>query len=467
MQTGRETLKSIESALRDLQAQERQVRAELERNGQERSDLLSKRLSAFRELAVVRNRHAVADGVIDDADRLTDQVKGILQARQKTVDGLAARSKTAEASREEKLAALDELLETIETHEQQLDNFAKQARRELSDNRAYRDALAALQLAQKTYQRAQEKTAQAEKDRKRKGAPYKNDPLFMYLWQRNYGSNRYQATGLIKWLDEKVAGLVGYHSARANYALLNEIPIRLAEHSERLGAKWRLAQEAADNILAAKVAVLAGDDLPRKLKDFRQKQKLLNLELEQLAGELSETASQINIYAEGKDRSFLQATELAAQFLEQESLQRLRALARKTQEPTDDQIVARIRQMESKIEQLRTSAQSLQAKLEKLFNRKEDLIRLAADFRRNYYDESNSVFEPGADGSVLLEQLLRGAITVAEYWMRAQQGHRWRNRDADPFRRSSGLPPLQGGFDWPSGSSNRQSGDEFTTGGGF
>src|SRR5690606_13717072 len=59
----------------------------------------------------------------------------------------------------------------------------------------------------------------------------------MYLWRRRYGTSEYVGGGLTRWLDGKVARLIGYADARANYARLSELPVRLREHAERVGAR--------------------------------------------------------------------------------------------------------------------------------------------------------------------------------------------------------------------------------------
>ena len=88
---GRETLESIEQSIRDVQAQEAEAQTNLEQANGTHTDLLEKRLLAFRELAEVRAKHAIADGVIDQADRLHYQVSTLLVARQKTVAELKDR----------------------------------------------------------------------------------------------------------------------------------------------------------------------------------------------------------------------------------------------------------------------------------------------------------------------------------------------------------------------------------------
>src|SRR5690606_3508810 len=77
------------------------------------------------------------------------------------------------------------------------------------------------------------KTEMAETDREQKGKPYRDDPLFMYLWDAGYGTSSYRANNLVRFFDGMVARLVDYHKARPNYAMLNELPLRLREHAER------------------------------------------------------------------------------------------------------------------------------------------------------------------------------------------------------------------------------------------
>lgn len=81
---------------------------------------------------------------------------------------------------------------------------------------------------------AERKAAQAETDLEQKRKPYEADPLFMYLWKRGFGTPRYRAIPLVRYLDRKVARLVGFDDARRNYAVLIELPVRLREHADQL-----------------------------------------------------------------------------------------------------------------------------------------------------------------------------------------------------------------------------------------
>jgi hypothetical protein len=85
-----------------------------------------------------------------------------------------------------------------------------------------------------TIAEAEQKVRQAEADRDEKRRPYEADPLFMYLWRRGYGTRSYRANRLVRYFDRKVAHLIGFETARINYAMLMQLPIRLREHVDRL-----------------------------------------------------------------------------------------------------------------------------------------------------------------------------------------------------------------------------------------
>ena len=462
MTDGQSTLSALETSIQDLQQRERALQAELEAANTQRSALVERRLKTIRELAEVRTRSALADGVIDHSDRLSDRVASLLDARGKTLAALTARHKQAQDKRREQLTAHEILNGSIAALEERLDETANAVRQDKAAQPAYAAAVEQSEAAQSTLERGQAKAEQAHEDRSDKGRPYENDPLFMYLWQRKYGSSAYEAMPLIRWLDGKVANLVRYHDARANYSVLLQIPGRLDAHVSRLAAEAKTAIGAVDQIEAELIAQRAGADLVGALEAERAAYATENAELARLADEIAEISSQLNRYAEGHDHAFRQAIELTAGFLEDENLSRLKSAARATVTPSDDQIVERIAKIEGETENLREQSEDNRDELEALFRKKSELMRVASEFRRRQYDDPGSVFIPQGAGQVILQELLRGAINAAEYWARTRSSHRWRSRAGDSYRRRSSSWPVSGDFDWGSsgGRSSRDWGDE-------
>ena len=465
--SGQQTLASIEKSVEQLRDDESQLRKLMEDANSERSKLIEQRFENIRTLAIVRTRTALSDGVIDEADRLSYKVRALLQARSKTIKTLKARLTKSQKKYKQDNADYQTLLLALVKLEDKLDTLAKQARKDLANNKDYKPLLSALEKAHTIYKKAKAKTLQAKEDREKKGRPYRDDPLFTYLWERKYGSHDYKQNALIDWLDGKVAALVGYHDARANYAVLLEIPERLSQHLERLSKKLAEKQERLDVMEADRVRQLAGHDLVKELETARKKQSKLHQDLERSAAENSDIDAQLNLYAQGADHPFKQAIKMSARFLEQKSLEDLMELARQTQTPSDDDLVKHISNIDVKTRKLRRENEKRHEKLETLFTRKEELLRLSDDFRRARYDDPASVFTPQGDLNIFLEELLRGVITGAEYWARAQSRHHWSDRPADPFRRQSSFPPFDFGGGGMRGGGSFGGGGDFTTGGGF
>ncbi len=470
MTPGRDTLASIEQSIQDLRQREADLQRDLETTNEERARVIEQRLAAFRELAEVRARHALSDGVIDEADRLSARVANLLIARQKTIRDLRVRNRDADSQRAELLVIRDELGGRIEALEKELDELALKAREALSGDSDYRRELAEFGAARKVLDKARDKARRAATDRVEKGRDYETDPLFMYLWRRKYGSAEYAASNIIKWLDAKVADLVGYHGARANYAVLLEIPVRLADHVERLAERLREHQETVDARETDKIKELAGTDLAAQLRTSRAEQDANLKAFEATSGELSDIGEQLNRYAEGRDPAFHKAVELSAEFLSQERTDQLMRLARLTTTPSDDQIVARIANLDERLARATEAIDKQTGELERLFDKRDELVRIAADFRRARYDDPASVFRGNDVAQILLEELIRGAITGAEYWARTRRRQSWRRRPADSYRRSESFPPFDDsifGGSWDGGDSWSGGGDDFETGGSF
>ena len=477
MTSGRQTLAEIEGSIDDLKQREHALRDELESATARRSELIEQRLKAYRELAEVRTRHAVSDGVIDEADRLSVRVADLLAARQKTIASLKERREAGEKRRSDLVRQGEALADRIEKLEAKLDRFAMEAREALTAEPAYRTEVKAQEEARQVYQSARKKAEQSRADRIEKGRAYEGDLLFMYLWRRKYGSATYDAMDVIKWLDGKVAGLVGYHAARANYAVLCEIPDRLDAHVKALRNGVAQKQAALEAREAEKIQELARTDLAASLREVRDDEAANKKAIAEVSAELTDVGEQVNQYAGGRDPAFRKAIELSAEFLGQEATASLMVVARQTLTPTDDQIVERIRNLDRQVsEQTREIARKNEA-LDELSTRRDELLRISADYRRAGYDDPGSVLRSERVAGVLLEALVRGAITGLEYWARTRRRQSWKSRPADPWRRSEGFPPfgdsIFGGGGWGDrdddswGGGSWDDDDDFRTSGKF
>ena len=462
---GRERLAAIEQALKEVSETVDRIKAELDKAGKDKAELMAKRLDAFKDLAKFQAKLSLVDGVIDEADRLSAQVRTILIVRQKTIATLESREVEAQAERDKQTKQLGTLRDEIESLENQLDAFGDLAREQLGANEDYKERARRYAELKSMVGKASEKAEKSRAEEARKGEPYRNDPLFMYLWMRKFGTSDYDRTGIIRMLDQWVARLVGYQDARANFAVLTQIPERLEAHARRLRKLMDAEREALDEVEAKKIRELAGDEFLSELDAAHERRDGLTAELERLNAELTETGRQLKTYAEGQDQSFRDAVDKTARFVKGQSLTAMRSEARDTPDVEDDEIVGAISHLADERNALDKLSKTKNEELNRAFRRKEELLRIAAEFRRSRYDAPGSVFEAernGGTGEALLQMLLQGAITAVEYWARTQSRQRWEERSGDSYRRSSRFPSRG-----RSSSRSSSGGPDFRTGGGF
>src|SRR5690606_32994282 len=158
----------------------------------------------------------------------------------------------------------------------------------LKTDAAYLEQQRAAQESERIAVHADEKATVSQQEQDSKGASYREDPLFMYLYNRGYGTSGYRARGLTRWLDGKVARLIGYQDARPNYARLLELPVRLREHADWVGAQ-------ADEEFAKLKALDEEARVAAGIEDLEKKQT-------QVSGRIAEVDAAIHKAAEANEQ---------------------------------------------------------------------------------------------------------------------------------------------------------------------
>ncbi len=196
---------------------------------------------------------------------------------------------------------------------------------------------------------AEEKLAQAEADRDMKRRPYEADPLFMYLWKRRFGTAEYRAIPLVRFLDRKVARLVGYDAARANYFMLNEIPVRLRAHAERLRAEVEAGRARLAAIERTELAKSGIEPLEAKVAEAETALEQAEDRLAEADAEVAALDREQDEAAAGSDMGHREAIELLAAAVSRRDIGALRAQAVRSPDSKDDEIVRRIHEIEAAI----------------------------------------------------------------------------------------------------------------------
>ncbi len=439
MISGRQALGSIDEALDQAHRQVDELQRQIGEASASQVAVDREQAGDYRALARARLGQLSRDALIQQLDHAERQALALLEQRaaamerlRQQLDQVEAQRRQLEEQRTAQAARLDEAVAQVDQAE-----AATQARLDAQED--YRAQRERAEQAQRKAAHAEDKAERSAAEREDKGRAYREDPLFRYLWERSYGLPGYQANALVRWLDGKVARLIGYAEARANFDRLDEIPVRLREHATELKT---LAESAFGRLRQLDEEARAADGIPALEGDVAKQQEALDDIDRQIAvaeEQIQVLLDQQSHHAAGEDEQMLQAVAFLANEFRRAALTELREDATRTPYPEDDLIVSRMAQREIEQRQLQTDIDGLKAALQQQQARMLELERLRTDFKRERYDRSGSVFTSDAILPMLLGQFLGGLLDRGTLWKVLREHQRYRPRRSDPGFGSGGF----------------------------
>jgi hypothetical protein len=478
MISGRQALGSIDQSLRD----ERGKVEEIERRIEEKHAALVEQRRAdardFRELARVRVDMLAGGDLVRHIDQAEQQTLTLLERRRAAARELEERIRAAEEAREALEAERTDRAGDVDRAAEALDAAEAKTQGRLDGDPAYQAQRGRAQEAERTAAHAQEKAAASEQEKERKGEAYRSDPLFTYLWDRGYGLPAYKANPLVRWLDGKLARLIGFADARANYLRLNEIPERLREHAERLKAAAEAEFQALKGLDSQAREADGIPELEARLEELQGELDAADERIEAAEADYDALLGKRAEFASGDDAHTRQAVELLAAEFRRDDVMELRRQAMETPFPDDDLIVNRMLQRDDESRMLEGAIQGLKDTLAQHRARLTELEALRTDFKRQRYDRSGSFFSDGAVVALMLGNFLNGMLDRRALWKVLQEQQRYRPPHSDPtfgsggFGRGTvwggGLGDILGGGPGRGGwGGGLGGGGGFGTGGGF
>lgn len=474
---GPQAIKAIEDALRDIRREEDEITRRIARSTDRIGKLHETELGQLRALAAIRlspQAQAELGGKLSQAEtRARDML------RQHAAD-LAALDKQL-TEHETAIAALGSArareLETVATRQGELDALSGTVKARLETDTAYREAIDRHAEIAHMAEEADKKAAQSEADRDEKGRPYREDPLFLYLWERGYLTPAYKAGNIARMLDSWVARLVRYAEARPNYAMLNEIPVRLREHADRL-AEDEAQAEAAIAALEVKAFDAAGGRPAREALEAAQ-EKISGIDEKLIEAEDAREAlvEEKKALAEGRDPKFEDAVGVLTEAIRSVGTAQLQDDARRTATPEDDAITNKIAEGRQRLAEEESELSDQRARLKTLETRRRELEDIEYEFKKARFDDPRSRFREDNLVGDLLTEFLKGGMTAATYWNHWRGSQDWtggsgpiiRPSGSSSSKRSSGFPIPPGGFSPrpPSGGAWSRPSSAGKPGGGF
>ncbi|MFM1891493.1 MAG: hypothetical protein RLZ44_570 [Pseudomonadota bacterium] len=439
MISGRQTLGSIDQALGDERSRMDAVETRIEGLKTRLVEHQQADARDYRELAKVRVDWLAGGQLRQRIDAVEQQVLAVLQQRDRGAQELSERIQAADASRAALEAERAVQADQVDDVATAVDRAEALTQARLDADPGYQAQREAARAAERTALHADEKATNSAQELESKGESYRSDPLFMYLWQRNYGLPGYKAGPLLRWLDGKVAHLIGFADARANVARLNEIPVRLREHAQRLKAA---AEHEFEALKALDTAAQQADGIPAleaQLASEQAKLDAIDARIEAAQADHQALLAQKAAYATGEDEHTRKAVEYLAAELRRDDLAELRRAVLATPFPDDDLIVHRLLQRADETRELEASLESLKQTLGQHRRRLGELEAVRTDFKRHHYDRAGSTFSDGALIATLLSSFLNGMLDRGMLWKVLQEQQRYRPQRSDPTFGSGGF----------------------------
>ena len=449
MQSGRQTLGSIDQGLLYVQKQIEQVDQEIKEASGTLVELQKEQANRYKRMAKIRLDHMISGELAAGLDAVSKRVSELLEERVQSLRELGQQIETARKERKDLNAKRDTLNEEAVKATEALDKSEAATQHRLEQDADYQAQLQKTREAERTAEHAEEKTRQAEEVRKQKGQPYEEDPLFFYLWKRGYGMSTYSSNSLMRYLDKWVARLSDYHEARPNYAMLLEIPKRLHEHAQRVRV---VADQEFEALTDLEEKAAEQDDVPAFREALERAQSnldSLDAEIENAENQLHDLEKNRTGFASGEDAQFKQAIEMLSSAFERENLFTLYDYARATTTAEDDVLVQELDAGAKLAAQIREVLAEHKRVRERHLNRLQELEGVRRRFKRERFDSAHSGFGNAALVALILNQFLQGTATSDELWRTIEREQRYRRIESNPDFGSGGFKRRQGTWHFP------------------
>ena len=273
---GPQALASLDEAMRDIRREEEEISRRLARSAEKLGKIRENEAQLFRQLAQLRLDPAVQAELQGTISAAETKARAML----KTHASALSMAETSVTDLDARLAQLTaeraEALKQLEAHQDELKALAARLAPTFASDPAHASRREQSAALAEVAAQSMRKTEQAELDRDEKGKPYRDDTLFMYLWEAGYGTASYRANNLIRYFDGLVANIVGFHKARPNFAMLNEIPLRLREHAERQIQNARQAEAELAALETAAIDTAGGKPVRAAMEAAEQRIEDLN-----------------------------------------------------------------------------------------------------------------------------------------------------------------------------------------------
>ncbi len=441
MWSGINTLDKIDSTLHSLRSEAINVDQQLAGLSQRYAAVEQRRLALVHEIAKVRLA-GIESGELDNnlstADR---EVKSLLAQREDSLTALNAQIEAATTITQEIEKTRLEQLGRVNDVSQSIADTQAQVQAALLEDQEYLAQLAVASKADSIALESKQKVDVAKADMAEKAVPYQADELFKYLWDRGYGTTDYEAGLIARWLDGKVAKLIGFEAARVNYWNLTQIPKRLEQHAQNVAEQAEIEAQAVEKFEADRLREAGFDQLNAKLSTLRDTLDELDDQLEAQESELNQLLESRAAYLAGEDSLSRQCLSRLAQAMDHRDLEAVYRYVLETSSFSDDELVVELSDVDQQARSLKDDSKDLKKLYQRQLDRLKDIEGVRRNFKNARFDDARSKIDNQELVAAALGQFVQGLMSGSDLW-----GVIKRNQRYTSTRSSKGGPDLGPGF---------------------
>ncbi|MCH2190320.1 MAG: hypothetical protein MK188_05290 [Gammaproteobacteria bacterium] len=401
-----------------------------------------RRLELLQQIAEVRLseiERGELKSAFDDVDTaVTDILKhrtSAIDSLEKLIDSLNAQIEHSEQDREQLLLSSNEV-------SKQFAQLEAEVQEQLKQTQDYIEQYQAAQKAESVATEAERKVEQSIADFAEKAKPYQDDALFMYLYERGFGTTEYSGGLFARHMDSWVARLIKYEPARINFWNLNEIPTRLTDHADRVAEladqEFTILQQMEKDALEA----AGSTEMETKLNDLRAKVDSHDDELESKEEELSNALSERALFNAGDDDFMHQCITKVTDVLKHKNLDGIYRYVQQTHSPVDDEIVLELQNLEDSLQTLKEDMGSVRKLHDGQIGKLREIEKVRQQFKNSRYDDLRSGFDNEELIAGVLSQFVQGLVSGPDLWGTIKRNQRYRDFGAKPDFGSGGLGDL-------------------------
>ncbi|AZD84411.1 MULTISPECIES: hypothetical protein [Pseudomonas] len=446
------------SMIASLGENSRRYEAELRRFQLELSNAHEQELRLQQQIAGVFPQ--IANFQLAGGARLSDEVQRLLDQRERSESELREQLAVAEAG-------VAKHLQEMSTVSQEIEALVADVDRQLTVDPAYQQQAAILAEAVERCNEAAASYQELRDECRGKLRAFQTEPLYLYLKGRGFGTDRYVGRSFFRELDRWIARLCNFPQNSA----IEQSLLAMQEANE--GAQWQRDSHRA--VQEAELARLYQQALAGTLLSVLQAR--LKTEREAVeAGKAQANAvhERLGLFVSKGDEHFAQVAELLSRQLAEMSDAKLEHLTGQTTTPQDDELVQRVRDLRSELDDLRLRVPFLEMKCrdtERDYARAKQLER---ELQSSGSISGSYSYSAGMNLDSLVAGFMQGALSLSQV-ANEVGSHRRASRPAPSFwssGSSSGSSSRSSSRPSNSASSSSSSSSSFsssrsTGGGGF